>query len=96
MDNLGGAIPAHQTPSVVTRVFLPPVDKWENRSGCHFAFRLALDTTIQEVTRGFFSSSTASKREIFYPGVFVDFEAREETGLDYDTASIRIRANESG
>ena len=96
VDNLGGAIPAHQSPSVVTRVFLPPVGKWENRTGCHFAFRLALDTTISEVSQGFLSSSTSYRRETYYPGMFIDFEAKEDSGREHDSASIRIRADSSG
>ena len=41
---LGGVIPVSQCPSVVVRVFLPPVDEWENRTGPHFAFRCAAET----------------------------------------------------
>ena len=95
MYNLGGAVPVNQTPNVVARVFLPPVSKWENRSGCHFAFRLALDTTVREVSSGLFPSESYRK-EIFYPGMFIDFEAKEETGRDYDSASLRIRGNSNG
>lgn len=93
MYNLHGAIPVDRSPSVVTRVYLPPVEKWENRTGCHFAFRCALDTTVREVSRGFFASESL-KSEIFYPGMFIDFEAKEQSGRDYDSASIRIRGNE--
>ena len=95
MYTMGGAIPVDQTPNVVTRVFLPPVEQWENRTGCHFAFRVALDTTIRKVSTGFFAS-TKYEREIYYPGMFIDFEAKEESDRDYDTASIRIRADSSG
>lgn len=95
MYSLGGAVPVNQTPSVVVRVFLPPVDKWENRSGCHFAFRLALDTTVREVSGGLFASQSYRK-EIFYPGMFIDFDAQEESGRGYDSASIRIRGDNNG
>jgi hypothetical protein len=95
MSNLDGAIPVGQAPNMVVRVFLPPVDKWENRSGCHFAFRCALDTTVREVSRGWFATESY-RREVFYPGIFIDFEAREDTGRDYDSAAIRIRGDGSG
>jgi hypothetical protein len=94
MDLLGGAIPVSQTPSFVTRIFLPPVSKWENRSGCHFAVRAALDTQIYKASSGFRGGGLA--QELYYPGLFVEFEAKEETGLDYDTAYLRIRADDSG
>ena len=38
-------IKVSEAPSVTTRVFLPPVEEWEDRSGPHFGFRLALETT---------------------------------------------------
>lgn len=92
VDLLGGAIPIHQTPSFVTRVFLPPVDKWENRSGCHFAIRASTDTWIHKASYG----RSHTERELYYPGMFIEFEAKEDTGLGYDIAYLRIRADSSG
>lgn len=96
VDNLGGAIPVHQSPNVVTRVYLPPFGKWERRTGCHFAFRLALDTSVAEVSQRLFSSSTSYRRETYYPGMFIDFEAQEDSGGERDSATIRIRADRNG
>lgn len=92
MDLLGGAIPVHQTPSVVVRVFLPPVNRWENRSGCHFALRAAADTWIYKASYG----RGSSERELYYPGMFIEFEPKEDTGLTYDVAYLRIRADQGG
>jgi hypothetical protein len=82
---LGGIIPVSQCPSVVVRVFLPPVDQWENRSGPHFAFRCALDT------------NKSGEPETYWPGMFLVFENRD--GLpngEQNFAYIRIRANRQG
>lgn len=92
MEILGGAIPVNQTPSFVTRIFLPPVSKWENRSGCHFAVRAALDTHIYKASSGHRGLET----ELYYPGMFFEFETKEDTGLEYDTAHLRVRADDSG
>src|SRR5262245_2862477 len=42
---LNGNIPVSESPNVVVRVFMPPVKKWEQRTGPSFAFRAAVDTT---------------------------------------------------
>ena len=87
---LGGAIPVSQTPSVVVRVFLPPVDQWENRSGPHFALRTAVDP------QGGSRYASRSQNETYYPGMFVEFESKTDTGRDYDSAHLRFRANQWG
>ncbi len=83
-----GAIGVWQSPSVVTRVFLPPIAQWENRSGCQFAFRVSLDTTVR---KGFRTTS-----EPYYPGFFLDFEDKGDYEREYDAAFFRIRADRSG
>jgi hypothetical protein len=91
-ERLGGAIPVSQQPNFVVRVFLPPVSKWERRSGPHFAIRAAVDTHTWEHEKG----GRYWGRELYYPGFFLEFDTKENNGLGYDTAYIRIRANESG
>lgn len=94
-----GAIPVGRSPSVVTRVFLPPVDQWENRTGPHFAFRLAVSTlaTKSEPTGGIFGGSrTVTEQEVYWPGFFIEFESKEQTKREHDSAYLRIRANSRG
>lgn len=91
-------ISVSEVPSVTTRVYLPPVAEWEQRSGPHFGFRLALETTAmieQEIGR------TKLKRkekgnEIYWPGMFVEFESKAQTKKDHDYAYLRIRGNSKG
>jgi hypothetical protein len=93
---LGGAIPVWQTPSVVTRVFLPPVAQWEKRNGCHFAFRAALDSSPVSKSSGRFQSASSTERETYWPGLLVQFESKAVTGKESDYAYFTVRANSSG
>ena len=92
---LGGSIPVWQTPSVVTRVFLPPVKTWENRTGAHFAFRAALETTVIKSGKIPILSGPRKKTETYWPGMFIEFQSKTD-GYDHDYASILVRAGPSG
>ncbi|MCS7467531.1 hypothetical protein NZK35_12835 [Stieleria sp. ICT_E10.1] len=89
-----------EVPSVTTRVFLPPVESWENRSGPHFGFRLALETTAmvdKERGVGIFKRTTQEMgNEVYWPGMFVEFESKSTTRKDHDYAYLRIRGNQRG
>ncbi|MFM8253585.1 MAG: hypothetical protein ACKOBW_18520 [Planctomycetota bacterium] len=90
-ERLGGYIPIGRQPSFVVRVFLPPVAQWERRSGAHFAVRAAVDTMTWKHEKGRYWGP-----ELYYPGMFVEFEPKGTNGLEYDTAYLRIRASENG
>ncbi len=89
-----------EVPSVTTRVFLPPVDEWEDRSGPHFGFRLALETTAmvdKEVGIGIFKRTTKEMgNEVYWPGLFVEFENKGQTRKENDYAYLRVRSNRRG
>lgn len=64
-----GKIPAARGPSVVTRVWIPPMENWENRSeSCHFAFRLALEQQPFQT----FSRYSKPEDNHFWPGIFIN------------------------
>jgi hypothetical protein len=89
-----------EAPSVTTRVFMPPVDEWEDRSGPHFGFRLALETTAmvdKEVGIGIFKRTKREMgNEVYWPGMFIEFENKRQTRKDDDYAYLRIRSNRRG
>lgn len=89
-----------EVPSVTTRVFLPPVAEWEDRSGPHFGYRIALETTAmvdKEVGIGIFKREIREMgNEVYWPGMFVEFESKTETRKENDYAYIRIRSNRRG
>ena len=93
-------IDVSEIPSVTTRVFLPPVDEWEDRSGPHFGFRLALETTAmveKEVGIGIFKRTTEELgNEVYWPGMFIEFENKGQTRKEHDFAYLRIRSNRRG
>jgi hypothetical protein len=92
-----GSIPAGRGPSVVTRVWFPPIDQWEDRTGCHFAFRLGLETSPNARQRG---GIRYEKFEgIFWPGMFIHLDSKEgngATGREYDAAYIWMKATDDG
>jgi hypothetical protein len=85
VPRLGGYMSVSRTPSVVVRVYVPPLDQWENRSGTSFAFRADL--------RG---GPPRGKTEPYWPGIF--FQLRRETDRRYneDSAFLILRAGRSG
>ncbi len=89
-----------EAPNVTTRVFLPPVDTWENRSGPHFGFRLALETTAmvdKEVGIGIFKHKKEEMgNEVYWPGLFVEFESKSDSRKENDFAYIRVRSDKRG
>ena len=94
---LGGTIPASRAPSVVTRVFLPPVATWEKRSGPHFGFRLAVETTVTKPQQRYGLRFTGSRTEseTYWPGMFIEFESKKD-GREHDYAYLRVRGDSSG
>lgn len=99
-NRLGGSMPVTQSPSVVVRVFLPPIDKWENRSGTSFAFRTALERAdwnrSDRRKGGLFSRGKAYRKRTYWPGIFIDFEPKEDTGRSYDSAHLSLRSDQYG
>jgi hypothetical protein len=95
---LNRRIAVSQIPSVTTRVYLPPVEEWENRTGPHFGFRLALETTAMKDPEGTFAfmQKPALGNEIYWPGMFIEFESKTQSRKSSDYAMIRIRANKAG
>ncbi|TWU37879.1 hypothetical protein Q31b_46680 [Novipirellula aureliae] len=89
-----------ECPSVTTRVFLPPVAQWEQRSGPHFGFRLALETTAmvdKEKGIGIFKRTVEEMgNEIYWPGMFIEFESKADSTRTQDYAYLRVRSDQRG
>lgn len=92
-----GSIPASRSPNVVTRVWFPPIDEWENRTGCHFAFRLGVQTDPNARQRGGIRYEKFDG--VFWPGMFLHLDSKEgygATGKEYDTAHFWMKATDDG
>ncbi len=92
---LAGTIPAARSPSVVVRVFLPPVDTWEKRTGPHFGFRTAVEASVVKPAPGVRFSQARSETETYWPGIFIEFQSKANE-RENNYAYLRIRANEKG
>jgi hypothetical protein len=103
---LGHQIFVSKNPSVVVRVYLPPWEKWEQRRGNSFGFRLACQAWTFEKEKssgGLFglkaiSSGSSKKRklETYWPGMFIHYN-KGGNGKDVsDSATLLVRASSNG
>jgi len=97
---MGGPIPVTKSPSVVVRVFLPPFDQWEKRTGASFGFRAELEGSSMKpyVSKSLFSRSTKMRRkeEAYWPGFFIQFNSKTDGQNKEDSAILLIRAGTEG
>lgn len=100
---LGGPVSVQKSPSIVVRVFLPPFEYWEKRTGASFGFRAELEGGSWDFTtasrKGFFSKVTRRsfrKEEAYWPGMFIQFNSKTDGVNKEDSATILIRAGERG
>lgn len=94
-----GYLPVSRTPSVVVRVYLPPFEQWERRTGSHFGFRADCQTIINKPTtvgRIFRTASTSRQVENYWPGMFIQFHSKYDGQTQEDSAVILIRSGSRG
>ncbi|QGJ70157.1 Hypothetical protein PBC10988_18510 [Planctomycetales bacterium 10988] len=90
----GQILPTSYSPAVAVRVWLPPFDQWEPKSGSSFALRLDVETTVMKESGVFIFRSTKEELEGYWPGIFVNLVKGGARGED--TGHFIIRANERG
>lgn len=91
-----GAISVSRNPSCTVRVWLPPFENWENRSGAHFGYRADLKTTISEKEKRLFFTRSVKKSESYWPGFFIEFHSSHDPRFPNDEAMLLIRGNNGG
>ncbi|MCA9230557.1 MAG: hypothetical protein KDA57_07895 [Planctomycetales bacterium] len=97
ISRLGMTISASDMPSAVARVYLPPADEWEDRSGPHFGFRISAAATVTKSTPGgFFGSRSSTELEPYWPGIWVHFRSKTDRRVEEDSAFLTIRGNRNG
>ncbi|HEX3999589.1 MAG TPA: hypothetical protein VHX65_13635 [Pirellulales bacterium] len=87
-----GMTPVSRWPSVVVKVYLPPFDKWEKRTGNSFGYRACCHATKTSYSWG----RRTMKDDIYWPGMFICFYSKADSGQKEDSAQFIIRANEMG
>lgn len=95
-SRLRGGIPVSERPSCTVRVFLPPADQWENRSGPHFGFRASASTLTVGKTSGLFGMGRENEVEPYWPGMWIHFRSAGSRGAKEDSAYIAVRSNRMG
>lgn len=94
------------SPNTIVRVYLPPWDQWEQRTGVSFGMRMGLQgpqTTEKEIqgVRRLLKGrryETVTEIEPFYPGFFIQYNCKNDRNSDYsvDHAVFIIRAGNDG
>jgi hypothetical protein len=90
-----GYVSLSSQPSVVVRVYLPPFEKWEQRTGNSFGYRTCAHVTKQSSSGRWFSRSMM-KDDPYWPGMFIYFNCKADGGAKENSAQFLIRANDMG
>jgi hypothetical protein len=85
---LGRSIPPTLNPNCVVRVFVPPFDDWENRTGSSFGFRMDMWGTKP--------GQRKKKEEQYWPGLFINFRSEGTGRVSRDAAFVTVRADSRG
>jgi hypothetical protein len=96
LERLRGDISVRERPSCTVRVFLPPADQWEQRSGPHFGYRASLSTVTTTKKTGLFSLGTTTEVEPYWPGMWIHYRARGSKNTEAGTAYIAVRSDRMG
>lgn len=93
--SIGRGISVADSPSIVTRVYLPPFAQWEKRSGPSFGFRAgcfthAIITGDDHPDEGRFGL------EEYWPGMFICYEKANAKKSIPQQAYIRVRSGKNG
>ena len=95
ISRLGTMVRESEMPNCVVRIYLPPAEQWENRSGPHYGFRMGLTTTTQKKSRGLFASRRPTT-EPYWPGMWIHFRSEGSRGVESDSAFIKVRGDRFG
>jgi len=95
MANKAGSLSASAGPNVVVRLWIPPFDEFEKRTSSHFGIRLALSTTVKEKKGRWIFKRTVSKRESYWPGMFVQYFGADR-GHSEPKVNFVIRGADNG
>jgi hypothetical protein len=82
---LGRSIPIAWQPSCTVRVYLPPFEEWENRSGAQFGMRADCK-----------GRNPDGSVEDYWPGMFFLFQSETSRGVEQDSAKLSVRGDYRG
>ncbi len=95
-----GPIDISKGPSFVVRVYFPPFEQWDQKTGTTFGLRGDVSTTKEEkVLKRFLffkRNKTVKEKELYWPGMFVQFNSKKDREYSEDSAFFIIRCDASG
>jgi hypothetical protein len=83
------------SPSITVRVYMPPFEQWENRTGPSFGFRAGCFTHAV-ITGDDHPDEGEYGLEEYWPGMFVCFESSHSGKFKEDGGYIRVRSGRNG
>lgn len=92
---LGHPVPVSWSPSMVVRVYLPPFEEWEKRTGIHFGFRADAEAYVTEQGKGLFSSPKTELKQ-YWPGIFIHYTSKADSRVKEEFANFLFRAGPQG
>jgi hypothetical protein len=84
---MGRGVPVSWLPSFVVRVYVPPFEEWERRSGNSFALRAGAHGT---------RPNGKEPIEEYWPGMWIVFHSKADRRYKEDAAYFLLRAGPSG
>lgn len=91
----GRSMSVADSPSITVRVYMPPFEQWENRTGPSFGFRAGCFTHAV-ITGDDHPDEGRFGLEEYWPGMFVCFESSHSGKFKEDSAYIRVRSGRNG
>ncbi len=91
-----GGLDVSRSPNCTCRIWLPPYQNWEDRSGSHFGYRIDTKTTKTEKKKGFLFTRTVKEKESYWPGFFFEFHSETDRRFAEDEIILLIRGNNTG
>ncbi len=97
-SRFGSTIQSSWSPNCVCRVYLPPFEQWEKRTGSTLGFRIETLTHVMKPGSGklFRKIGKSKTLEQAWPGMFIQFNSKTDGVNKEDSAVFVIRADESG
>ena len=99
-SRFGGTIQAMWSPNAVARVYLPPFEQWEKRTGSSLGFRMETLTHVMKAPEGnkrlFRKVGKVRTLDQAWPGMFIQLNSKTDGVNKEDSAVFVIRADEYG
>ena len=98
-SKFGSNYPVSMSPSVVTHIYLPPFEEWEQRSGSMFAFRAEVVGTRRVAKTegmGLFSRTISPEPENSWPGIFIQQTIASQSKKKVHECYFIIRGGQNG